>query len=120
MASTTIATDCAWKTEGVAAPHLGGFFTRTGEEGKPLLALHPRTENDDYCAVQRIGSDSKFGFFFAADTVQAVALFLGTRLIWSHGFSEAHVLWRVLLPIYLFVFLYDFRGQLRELDRLRS
>ena len=25
--------------------------TTTGEEGKPLLALHPRTDNDDYPVV---------------------------------------------------------------------
>jgi hypothetical protein len=27
------------------------LFTRTGEEGKPLLALLPRTDNDDYPVV---------------------------------------------------------------------
>jgi len=38
-------------TSGVVPAAGRWLFTRSSEEGLPLLALHPRYRNDDYCGV---------------------------------------------------------------------
>ena len=47
----TIATDSARAVEGVVPVQPRWLFTRKGEKGQPLLALHPRRNNDDYRRV---------------------------------------------------------------------
>jgi len=39
------------KTKWIRPLNDGGPFTRSGEEGKPLLALHPRCKRDYYRGV---------------------------------------------------------------------
>jgi len=50
-ARITIATDSARAIEAIVPAQHRWFFTRIGEEGQPLLALHPRTDDDDYRGV---------------------------------------------------------------------
>jgi hypothetical protein len=50
-ARITIATDPARVIDGAVRAGHRWLFKRTAEEGQPLLALHPRTDNDDYRRV---------------------------------------------------------------------
>ena len=50
-AEVTTATDGARAIEGIVPAQHRWLFTRRGEKGKPLLALHPRRNNDDYRRV---------------------------------------------------------------------
>ena len=50
-AEVTIATDSGRSIEGIVPAQLRWLFTRRGEEGQPLLALHPDRNNDDYRRV---------------------------------------------------------------------
>ena len=47
----TIATDGTRAIEGIVPAQHWWLFTRRGEKGQPLLALHPRRNNDDYRRV---------------------------------------------------------------------
>jgi hypothetical protein len=50
-AEVTIATDSGRSIEGIVPAQHRWLFTRRGEEGQPLLALHPDRNNDDYRRV---------------------------------------------------------------------
>jgi hypothetical protein len=50
-AEVTIATDSARSLEDIVPAQHRWLFTRRGEEGQPLLALHPDRNNDDYRRV---------------------------------------------------------------------
>jgi len=50
-AEVTIATDSARAIEGIMPAQHRWLFTRRGEKGQPLLALHPQKDNDDYRRV---------------------------------------------------------------------
>jgi hypothetical protein len=50
-AEVTIATDSARSIEDIVPAQHRWLFTRRGEEGQPLLALHLDRNNDDYRRV---------------------------------------------------------------------
>jgi hypothetical protein len=50
-AEVTIATDSARSIEDIVPAQRRWLFTRRGEKGQPLLALHPDRNNDDYRRV---------------------------------------------------------------------
>ena len=47
------------------------LFTRSGEEGQPLLALHPSTDNDDYCGVTFLVEATRQADLIVVDQAQA-------------------------------------------------
>src|SRR5713226_1178528 len=67
-AEVTIATDSARSIEDIVPAQHRWLFTRRGEEGQPLLALHPDRNNDDYRRVTFLAEATRYtrthlGFF---------------------------------------------------------
>jgi hypothetical protein len=97
---------------------LDTFFSRN--LSLPLAALLWSIANLRLIRMNlRTGADGDFSFFVVADIFQALAVLIAIALTSPGGFSADWVLYGLLL-FYGALLVYDFNGQLRELNKLNT
>jgi hypothetical protein len=72
-ARITIATDSARAIEAIVPAQHRWFFTWIGEEGRLLLALHPRTDDDHYRGVTLLTEATRPALLIVVDHPQVAA-----------------------------------------------
>jgi hypothetical protein len=78
-AEVTIATDSGRSIEGIVPAQHRWLFTRRGEEGQPLLALHPDRNNDDYRRVTFLAEATRQADLIVVDQLSLASLLRSNR-----------------------------------------
>jgi len=74
--------DSARTIEDIVPAQHRWLFTRRGEEGQPLLALHPRKNNDDYRRVTFLAEATRPARIVDVEHTGSLRALLGAESAW--------------------------------------